>query len=139
MEGSMAIQTDVRVIEIREAEVPAVEPDRLPAEVVRTNVCGSDLHFWKGDFPYRGPIGHEAAIRAVDLGENRGTDARGEPIEAGDLLAPVYLIPCRQCHACQDGEFAACVNQGQNMAASPDEFPYFHAKFGIHYYVKPDQ
>lgn len=139
MRGRLAVQTDVRELKFEEYEVPNPEPRGLVGEVVRTNVCGSDLHFWTGDFPYRGPMGHEAIIRAQELGEDRTTDSRGDPIEEGDLLAPVYFIPCRECYACQSGAFSACVNQGQNMAEAPEEFPHFHATYGTHYYVKPDQ
>lgn len=139
MDGRAVIQTDTRRVEIRELELPDPEPGGILTEVVRTNVCGSDLHFWKGDFPYRGILGHEAVLRVDALGADVETDSRGRPLEEGDLVTPVYFIPCRACHACQSGEFAACVNQGQNMMEDPEEFPHFHATFGTHYYVKPDQ
>lgn len=139
MTGRAAVLTDTRSVEIRELDLPDVEPEGILTEVIRTNVCGSDLHFWTGGFPYRGILGHEAAVRVAELGEHVETDSRGTPIEEGDSLAPVYFIPCRKCHACQDGEFAACENQGLNMARPPEEHPHFHATFGTHYYVKPDQ
>jgi D-arabinose 1-dehydrogenase-like Zn-dependent alcohol dehydrogenase len=139
MQGRAVVQTDTRTVEIQEFELPEPEPRGILTEVVRTNICGSDLHFWKGDFPYRGMMGHEAAVRVVELGDDIDSDSRGEPLEEGDLIAPVYFIPCRECYACQSGEFAACVNQGDNMAAPPDEFPHFHATFGTHYYIKPEQ
>lgn len=31
------------------------------------------------------------------------------------------------------------MNQGSNMVQPPEEFPHFHAAFGTHYYIKPDQ
>lgn len=137
--GKAAVLTDRRTIVFEEVEVPDVGPEGVLTEVVRTNICGSDLHFWTGDFPYEGPFGHEAVVRVAELGETIERDSRGEPITNGDSVAPVYFIPCRNCYACQDGEFSACVNQGQNMSRPVDEYPHFHATFGTHYYVKPDQ
>ncbi|WP_254524446.1 zinc-binding dehydrogenase [Natrinema caseinilyticum] len=139
MQGRAVVQTDTRSVEIQEFDLPTPEPRGILTEVVRTNICGSDLHFWKGDFPYRGILGHEAAVRVSELGEDVETDSRGTPIEEGDLVAPVYFIPCGACYACQSGEFAACVNQGENMMQRPDESPHFHATFSTHYYIKPEQ
>lgn len=139
MKGRAVVQTNTRTVDIQEFELPDPEPKGILTEVVRTNICGSDLHFWTGDFPYEGILGHEAAVRVKELGEDVDTDSRGAPLSEGDLVAPVYFIPCRECHACQSGEFAACVNQGNNMVQPPEEFPHFHATFSTHYYVKPDQ
>lgn len=139
MKGKSAVLTDTRTIDIQEYELPDPGPGGLLAEVVRTNVCGSDLHFWNGEFPYRGILGHEAVVRVQELGAAVESDSRGVSLSEGDLIAPVYFIPCRECYACQDGEFAACVNQGENMAQPPEEFPHFHATFGTHYYIKPNQ
>lgn len=139
MSGRSVVLTDTRTVEIREFDLPIPEPNGILSKVIRTNICGSDVHFWKGDFPYRGILGHEAVVRATDLGEDVKTDSRGEPLSVGDIFAPVYFIPCRECYACQSGEFAACINQGENLARPPEEEPHFHATFGTHYYVKPDQ
>lgn len=137
--GKVAVLREPGAIELEEVELPSVEPGAILTEVVRTNLCGSELHFWKGDFPYEGPMGHEAVVQVADLGDDVETDSRGEPIEVGDSLAPVYFIPCRECYACQDGEFAACVNQGRKMARRVDEHPHFNATFSTHYYLDPDQ
>ncbi|WP_458210426.1 zinc-binding dehydrogenase [Haladaptatus sp. NG-SE-30] len=137
--GKVAVLNEPRTIEIKEVELPAVEPGAVLTEVLRTNLCGSELHFWKGNFPYEGPLGHEAVVQVAELGDGVKTDSRGESIEPGDSLAPVYFIPCQECYACQNGEFAACVNQGQNMSRPIDEHPHFHATFSTHYYIKPNQ
>ena len=37
--------------EIREVPLPEVEPDAVLIRVSLANICGSDLHFWRGDAP----------------------------------------------------------------------------------------
>lgn len=85
IQGRAVVQTDTRNVEIREFDLP--EPKGILTEVVRTNICGSDLHFWKGDFPYQGIMGHEAATRVVELWEDVDAVSRGEPLEEGDMVA----------------------------------------------------
>src|SRR4029450_9091803 len=44
-----------RPFEIGEFPLPEVEPDAVLIRVSLANVCGSDLHFWRGDAPVRLP------------------------------------------------------------------------------------
>lgn len=37
--------------EIKELPVPALEPGAVLARIALADVCGSDLHFWRGDAP----------------------------------------------------------------------------------------
>jgi len=67
--------------EIREVPVPDVEPDAVLIRVSLANVCGSDLHFWRGDAPLRLPedgwiFGHEMTGRVAKLGARVKTDSR---------------------------------------------------------------
>ena len=43
--------------ELRELAVPELEPGAILVRVSLANVCGSDLHFWRGDAPARAPAG----------------------------------------------------------------------------------
>ncbi len=38
--------------EIREYPVPEPEPGALLVKVALANVCGSDLHYWRGELDY---------------------------------------------------------------------------------------
>ena len=54
--------------EIREVPIPEVEPEGVLIRVTLANICGSDLHFWRGDAPLRLPddgwiFGHEMTGR----------------------------------------------------------------------------
>ena len=68
--------------EIREVPVPEVEPEGVLIRVTHANVCGSDLHFWRGDAPLRLPadgwiFGHEMTGRVARLGSRITTDSLG--------------------------------------------------------------
>jgi D-arabinose 1-dehydrogenase-like Zn-dependent alcohol dehydrogenase len=128
-------------LEIKEYDVPEPEPGAIVTEVVRANVCGSELHIWRGHHPEvkEGVLGHEVLCRVSDLGEGVETDFAGEPVSEGDLIAPVYYITCQRCSSCREGEFHLCQNAYRYWSKPPDEPPHFHGTFATHYYVHPNQ
>src|SRR5947199_6213698 len=78
--------------ELRELPLPEVEPDAVLIRVALANVCGSDLHFWRGDAPLRLPddgwiYGHEMTGRVARLGSRVKTDSMGRPLREGDRVA----------------------------------------------------
>jgi len=127
--------------EIRELPLPEVEPDAVLIRVSIANICGSDLHFWRGDAPLRLPAdgwiyGHEMTGRVARLGARIKTDSRGRPLEEGARVAYCYFYPCGRCHACLALEPAACPNKiGRPLG--PSQFPYFHGAFAEYYYLRP--
>lgn len=139
--GKLVYLDEPERVEIREYPVPDPEPGAILAEVERANVCGSELHIWQGFHPEvkEGALGHEALCRVAELGDGVETDYSGEPIEAGDLIAPVYFITCQRCPACQRGQFNLCANAYRYWSKSPEEPPHFHGTFGTHYYIHPRQ
>jgi len=127
-------------VEFREYEVPSPEPNAVVTEVERTNVCGSELHVWRGDHPLEDCVlGHEAVCRVSELGSKVETDSAGEPIEEGDLIAPVYFQTCQHCEYCRRGEFYRCTNDYEYAGKSPEVWPHFHAPWGTHYYIHGTQ
>jgi D-arabinose 1-dehydrogenase-like Zn-dependent alcohol dehydrogenase len=138
--GRLAYLAGPKDIEFREYEVPEPDPDAIVTEVVRTNVCGSELHVWRGDHPLKDCVlGHEAIVRVSELGDRVETDSAGNPIEEGDLVAPVYFQTCQHCAFCRRGEFYRCENDYEHAGKSPDIWPHFHAPWGTHYYIYPNQ
>jgi len=139
--GKLVYLDEPEEIQIKEHEVPEPGPNGILTEVVRANVCGSELHIWKGLHPEvkEGVLGHEALCRVSELGANVDTDYAGEPVAEGDLIAPAYFITCRKCAACQRGQFNLCENAYENWSKPPEEPPHFHGTFGTHYFVHPDQ
>ena len=99
--------------ELYQVTLPEVEPDAVLIRVALANVCGSDLHFWRGDAPLRLPddcwiFGHEMTGRVARLGRNVKTDSLGRPLREGDRVAYTYFYPCGRCYACLNGDRAAC-------------------------------
>lgn len=138
--GWLAYLAGPKQVEFREYEVPTPDPDAVVTEVVRTNVCGSELHVWRGDHPLEDCVlGHEAIVRVSETGDRVETDSAGQPIEEGDLVAPVYFQTCQRCSYCRRGEFYRCENDYEHAGKSPEVWPHFHAPWGTHYYIYPDQ
>jgi len=127
--------------EIREVPVPDVEPDAVLIRVSLANVCGSDLHFWRGDAPLRLPedgwiFGHEMTGRVEKLGARVKTDSLGRPLKEGDRVAYTYFYPCGRCYACLANEPAACPAKIERPLG-PSQFPHFHGAFAEYYYLRP--
>jgi threonine dehydrogenase-like Zn-dependent dehydrogenase len=127
--------------EIREVPIPEVEPDAVLIRVALASVCGSDLHFWRGDAPLRLPddgwiFGHEMTGRVARLGVRVKTDSLGRPLREGDRVAYAYFYPCGRCHACLNHEPAACMFK-VGRPLGPSEFPHCHGAFAEYYYLKP--
>ncbi|OLC17404.1 MAG: hypothetical protein AUH29_02040 [Candidatus Rokubacteria bacterium 13_1_40CM_69_27] len=127
--------------ELRELPLPEVEPDAVLIRVSLANVCGSDLHFWRGDAPLRLPedgwiYGHEMTGRVASLGARVKTDSLGRPLSEGDRVAYAYFYPCGRCPACLGKEPAACPAK-VDRPLGPSQFPHFHGAFAEYYYLKP--
>jgi len=138
--GRLVYLDESQTLQFREYELPAPEPGAVLTEVVRANICGSELHMWDGDHPLSELVmGHEVVCRVDTLGEEVGTDFADRPLEEGDLIAPVYYRTCQRCPACQRGDFYLCHERDASWLQSPDEPPHFHGTFGTHYYVHPEQ
>src|SRR5437773_806423 len=127
--------------EIREVPVPEVEPEGVLIRVTHANVCGSDLHFWRGDAPLRLPadgwiFGHEMTGRVARLGSRITTASLGRPLKEGDRVAYTYFYPCGRCYACLHKEPAACPHKIERPVG-PSTFPHLHGAFADHYYLRP--
>ncbi len=143
MNGKAAIFTRARApFEIREYPVPDVGADAIVVVLSMSNICGSDLHFWKG----RGPgipqginqiLGHEMVGTIYALGKNVKTDDLGQPLKEGDRIVYSYFRPCGQCPVCLTGG-PACPNRYRDWIGVPaDEFPHFNGAYGEYYYMEP--
>src|SRR5437762_13796882 len=102
--GRAAVFRGVGVpLEIKEYPVPEPEPGAALVRMTLANVCGSDLHTWRGDLDpvKRGralPIhqGHEGTGRIAAPGAALHTDSNGEPLSAGERPVCASLIPWRR-------------------------------------------
>ncbi|MFZ1058699.1 MAG: alcohol dehydrogenase catalytic domain-containing protein, partial [Candidatus Rokuibacteriota bacterium] len=127
--------------ELTELPLPEVEPQGVLVRVSVSNICGSDLHFWRGDAPLKLPddgwiYGHEMCGRVARLGAEIKTDSLGEPLKEGDRVAYCYFYPCGRCYACLNNEPASCPNK-VGRPLGPRTFPHFHGAFAQYYYLRP--
>ena len=65
-----ALFTAPRRFEIKEVSVPALEPGGVLVRVCQCGVCGSDLHFYRGELPLPPGtcMGHEMSGEVVEVG-----------------------------------------------------------------------
>jgi D-arabinose 1-dehydrogenase-like Zn-dependent alcohol dehydrogenase len=139
MKGQVAYIPSAHKIEFHEYDVPSPVAGGILAAVTQTNVCGSEVHMWKGEFGKRGVMpGHEMSGRIEALGAGVRADTAGVPVKEGDRIAPVYFTVCNKCVNCVTGNQAACVAKVMG-GRHPDEPPHFTSTFATHYLVKPEQ
>jgi len=127
MNGKVGYIPQARQIEFYEYELPEVEAGAILTQVTRTNVCGSEVHMWRGEFGKRGVMpGHEMVGRVYKLGKGVTTDTAGQPLREGDRIAPVYYRTCGLCVNCREGNAAACVSMASALGdLSPRTRPIF--------------
>ncbi|HUE14990.1 MAG TPA: zinc-binding dehydrogenase [Planctomycetaceae bacterium] len=145
--GIVAVFTGIRKpFQLREFPVPRPEPGAILVEVRMANVCGSDLHIWRGDYDvYRGQsepfclsIGHEMVGRIAALGEGVTHDWAGSSLAVGDRVAYQYFCPCGECRSCRTGRTPRC-SQGHRYRSPPTDYPHFNAAYGQYYYLRRPQ
>ncbi|MEJ2870443.1 zinc-binding dehydrogenase [Actinomycetospora sp. OC33-EN08] len=129
---------------LTELPVPEPEPGALVMRVTRANVCGSDLHIWRGDGALGARarddgrlIGHEMTGVVHTLGDGVTHDWAGTPLAVGDRIVCQYFAPCGRCRPCLRGRSEACVNSGRVFLGRPSDFPYFRGSFGDYFYIHP--
>ena len=118
---------DVRVETVPDPE--SVNPHDAIVRVVKTAICGSDLHLLDGKIPamQRGDVlGHEFAGEVVEVGP-AVTD-----LKVGDRVVVPFPIACGRCHYCQSGLFSLCDNTNPNVRLAEGMFG--HAPAGIYGY-----
>jgi threonine dehydrogenase-like Zn-dependent dehydrogenase len=128
--------------DIREYPVPDPEPGAIIVKIRLCNVCGSDLHAWRGDgaavIPPGGRVlGHEMAGEVAALGAGVSTDSVGRPLAEGDRVVYTYFYPCRRCWACTSGQFNLCVRRSANYLEPAETWPHLNGGFADYYYLRP--
>src|SRR4051812_48156585 len=85
---------------------PRPGPDELLVRIEAAGVCGSDRHFYHGDFPCSPPVtlGHEFC----GIVEEVGSSITDLPI--GTRVTADPNIMCGHCSACLNGRANLCAN-----------------------------
>ena len=77
--------------------------------ILKTTICGTDLHILKGDVPTCTPgriLGHEG----VGVIEIVGKEVKG--VKPGDHVLISCITSCSKCDFCRKGMYSHCVNGG---------------------------
>jgi len=133
-----------RDMELVELPVPDPEPGAVVVRVTRANICGSDLHIWRGD-GWLGAmarddgriIGHEMTGLVHALGQGVTADWAGRPLAVGDRVAYQYFAPCGRCRSCLRGMTEACAHSFRVLQGKPTVFPHFRGAYADYFYVTP--
>lgn len=130
-------------LEVREIDIPELEPDAMIVEVEASTMCGTDVHIYNGD--YAGAnlsklplvMGHEIVGRIAALGKDRRIDSVGRPLQEGDLVAWSYAW-CGRCYWCNiSKQPTACANARMYGWGPADQFPHLTGGFAQYAYVMP--
>lgn len=126
--------------ELREFPLPDTGAGEILIRIDRTDVCGSDLHMWRGevnlsDFGVTWPValGHEMVGRVAALGGGVAADSAGARLVEGDRVVWSYHFPCGRCRACLRGQVNACPLGPARMMHPVEKPPHFTGGFADHY------
>ena len=96
-----------RDLTLRETPIPECGSNEVLLKMVRTGVCGTDMHVYTGENKYcHYPIVpfHEGIGRVVETGEGVSH------VKPGDLAVVRPIISCGKCYTCLRGRENACMN-----------------------------
>jgi L-iditol 2-dehydrogenase len=108
--------TSFNKLEIHEVPVPEITDDEVLCKIKSIAICGTDPEIingshqekWPPYFPFR--LGHEWAGEIVRTGRN----VTG--FKVGDRVAGEAHKGCGHCSNCLRGDYALCLNYGNNAA-----------------------
>src|SRR5260370_41423274 len=96
MDGQIAVLCSTRgPWEFQRYPLPDPEPGAILVRISYANVCGSDLHRWRGEMPIPdggAAMGHEMAGSGVGLGKGGENASPGQPLQRGQTVIYKYIF-----------------------------------------------
>src|SRR4051812_49022174 len=94
-------------LDIRDVEVPTLQPGQVLVEIESSGLCHTDIHAARGDWPAKPKLplipGHEGVGRVVAVNDVEG------PHRVGDRVALPWLgYACGRCKYCVTGWETYC-------------------------------
>lgn len=114
-------------LRIEEVPIPELGRDDVLIRVLRTGVCGTDLHIYEWDgwaqdnVPVPLVIGHEFVGEIVDLGPDV------DDLQVGDLVSGEGHLVCGRCRNCMAGRRVQCARTKGIGVNHPGAFAEFVA------------
>jgi len=110
-----AVVAGARKFELTDAAKPEPRAGEVLVRVRNTGVCGSDLHFYRGEFPVPPGfvLGHEVAGEVAALGEGVSGFAEGERV------ALELFTVCLTCPQCRSGSYHLCPSRKASGLNAP--------------------
>ena len=116
-----AVVSGAQTFDVQEVEKPEVEQGGVLVRVRNCGICGSDLHFYRGEFPAPPGLrlGHEISGEVAAVGEGVADVSVGQRV----AIEPVEV--CRQCDACRGGRYQLCPERKFLGTVLPGAFAEF--------------
>ncbi len=115
-------------IRVENKPMPEIlHPRDAIVRVIRTCICGSDLHLYHGNVPdtrVGSTFGHEF----VGVVEELGTDVNN--LKIGDTVLVPFNIACGQCTFCKQGLYGNCHEANTQSASVGGIYGYSHTAGG---------
>lgn len=95
-----------RPMEIRDIQLTPPQPGEVLVRTAAAGICGTDVHFAAGAFPYPTPtvLGHEASGTVEAVGDGVTT------VVPGDRVIVCDQTFCGRCAACLSGAMVYCTD-----------------------------
>jgi threonine dehydrogenase-like Zn-dependent dehydrogenase len=127
-------------LEIRQVQIPDLEPGGMLARVEAATLCGTDVHRWHGSLGIAGSLpfipGHETCGTVADINGSR-TDLLGRPLELGDRVLWAYPS-CGHCYYCAVArQHTLCSEKRSWGHQKIDEYPYLLGGLAEYQYAPP--
>ena len=96
-----AILEDIKKFKIADVDAPKPDNNKVIIDIIKTGICGSDIHNWDAGEPKGLIMGHEFTGKVVNPGSR--TD-----LKIGDRVTALPISPCGNCEACETGHPQYC-------------------------------
>lgn len=128
---------------LRDYDLPPLGAGDLLIEVLLCGVDGSEVHMYRGEFPWLNEIapvifGDEILGRVAAIGDE-ARQVRG--LELGDRVVVESRWPCDGCRTCDQGQYYLCETRGNvfiGYGTLPSgEPPHLWGGYATHTFVPP--
>ncbi|MBH8557149.1 zinc-dependent alcohol dehydrogenase [Hymenobacter negativus] len=116
-----------RVRAVQKPMPTILHPEDAIVKVLRTCICGSDLHLYNGNVPDTRvgmTFGHEFVGEIVEIG------AEVTEVKVGDRVLVPFNIACGRCIFCKEGMYGNCHESNSEATAVGGFLGYAHTGGG---------